>query len=640
MNRWHPLPAEVYALVEHTPATVLLECAKPGASDPFADPAPEILTRLFTAPLQVVEANEPADIPGLFAEIESAVAAGRFATGFFAYECGSCFEPTAAMRQSRAGQPLAWFGIYQHPYLFDHRAGAFVGGGPPDLVQFQSGNRDQASAGELTLEASFGLTEPHYAERIAAIHEWIRAGDIYQLNFTAPMQVRAPGSTAALYARLCARQPVEYGAFLHWQPQRRILSFSPELFFRVENEGGTRRITTRPMKGTAPRGRTTSEDCERAEWLRNDGKNRSENLMIVDLLRNDLGRLSRFGSVRVQNLFDLSRYRTLWQMTSTVAGELRSDVGFQQIFRALFPCGSVTGAPKVRAMQLVASIEDEPRGVYTGAIGFFSQHRTVFNVAIRTLELDGEQGKMGVGSGIVIDSDAEDEFRECLLKAEFLTRPADRFPEQFSLVETLLWQNGYPLIDLHLDRLEDSARYFGIPCDRTAVKAALLAHASEFAGQEPLKVRLLLSSEGDASVTSEILAGSAANARPVRVRIAKEQTDPADPMFFHKTTHRPLYAKAFNAASLAGYDDVLFLNRRGEVTEGAISNIFVEKDGRWLTPPLDCGLLAGVQRRHLLESQPGIEERVLRLDDLRQADAIYLANAVRGLRRAEIDWEN
>jgi para-aminobenzoate synthetase/4-amino-4-deoxychorismate lyase len=644
MNRWHPLPAELYALVEHTPATVLLECAKPSASDPFADPPPEILTRLFTAPLQVVEANEPKEIPKLFAEIESAVAAGRFAAGFFAYECGSCFEPTAAMRPRRAGQPLAqplaWFGIYQRPWLFDHRSGAFVGGDPPDLVRFQSGNRDEASAGELQLEASFGLTEPQYAERIAAIHEWIRSGDIYQLNFTAPMQVRAPGSSAALYARLRVRQPVEYGAFLHWRQQRRILSFSPELFFRVENEGGTRRITTRPMKGTAPRGRTSSEDHERSEWLRNNEKNRSENLMIVDLLRNDLGRLACFGSVRVQNLFAIERYRTLWQMTSTVIGELRPDVGFQQIFRALFPCGSVTGAPKVRAMQLVAKIEEQSRGVYTGAIGFFSPQRTVFNVAIRTLELDGEQGKMGVGSGIVIDSDAAEEFRECLLKAEFLTRPADRFPEQFSLVETLLWQSGYPLIELHLDRLVDSARYFGFSCDRPAVKAALLVHANEFAGPEPRKVRLLLFSDGNPSITSKILAKNAANAEPARVHIAREQSDPADPMFFHKTTHRPLYAKAFNAATLAGYDDVLFLNRRGEVTEGAISNIFVEKDGRWSTPPVECGLLAGVFRRHLLETQSGIEERVVHLDDLRQADAIYLANAVRGLRRAEIDWEN
>jgi para-aminobenzoate synthetase/4-amino-4-deoxychorismate lyase len=632
MNRWHPLPAELYALVERTPATVLLESANPGVSEH----PPACLTRLFTAPLRVVAADTPSEIPALFAEVESAIAAGCSAAGFFAYECAICFEPSAALRPPRRDQPLAWFGIYQRPWLFDHWTGSFTAGDPPGLARIPAVAIENAPAGALPPDAVFGLTEQQYAGRIAAIHEWIRAGDIYQLNFTAPMRVRAPGSAAALYARLRSRQPVDYGAFLHWRPRRRILSFSPELFFRVEDEGNTRRITTRPMKGTAPRGRNTREDRQRAEWLRNDEKNRSENVMIVDLLRNDLGRLARYGSVRVENLFAVERYPTLWQMTSTVTGDLRPEVRFHEIFRALFPCGSVTGAPKVRAMQLAAGIEPEARGVYTGAIGYFSPQRTVFNVAIRTLELDGEQGRMGIGSGIVIDSDAAEEFRECLLKAEFLTRPA----ESFSLVETLLWQSGYPLIELHLDRLQDSASYFGFPCDRTAVKAALLAHANEFEDQVPHKVRLLLDSDGNTSITSGTLPASNANARSVRVRIAPERTDPADPMLFHKTTLRPVYAKAFEAAALAGYDDVLFLNRSGEVTEGAISNIFVKKDGRWLTPPVECGLLAGVQRRHLLETLPDVEQRALYPGDLRQADAIYLANAVRGLRCAEIDWED
>jgi para-aminobenzoate synthetase/4-amino-4-deoxychorismate lyase len=466
---------------------------------------------------------------------------------------------------------------------------------------------------------------------------------VYQLNFTAPWRIEAPGSAAALYARLRARQPVDYGAFLHWRQGRRILSFSPELFFRVEDAGGTRRITTRPMKGTAPRGRTTREDRERAEWLGNDPKNRSENVMIVDLLRNDLGRLARFGSVRAEKLFAVERYPTLWQMTSTVTAELREEVGFAEIFRALFPCGSVTGAPKVRAMQLLAELEDGPRGVYTGAIGYFSPHRTVFNVAIRTLELQGERGTMGVGSGIVIDSDAADEYRECMLKAEFLTRAQDRMEEGFSLVESMLWQNGYPFLELHLDRLVDSAEYFGFPCERGPVRAALEEHARGFAGgpedKAARKVRLLLDSEGALQITDEFLAPGGGEERVGRVRMAQTRTDPVDPMLFHKTTHRPVYAAAFHEAAQAGFDDVLFLNLRGEVTEGAISNIFVEKDGRWLTPPVDCGLLAGVYRRHLLETRADVEERVLYAGDLRAADAVYLANAVRGLRRVRIDWE-
>jgi para-aminobenzoate synthetase/4-amino-4-deoxychorismate lyase len=652
MSRWHSLPAELYALVEQTPATVLLESANPAAADAHADS----FSRLFTAPLYVCVANQAAELPNLFAQIESAIASGHYAAGFFTYECGSCFEPTAAMRPRQPGQPLAWLGIYDRCYRFDHRAGAFLGGDPPGLAAFRNDPQNEKLATEQPLDAAFSLTEPQYAERIAAIHEWIRAGDVYQLNFTAPIHVQAQGCPAALYQRLRSRQPAPYGAFLHTERNHRILSFSPELFFRLEANGPTRSIVTRPMKGTAPRGRNPSEDRDQSEWLRNDPKNRAENVMIVDLLRNDLGRLCKYGTVRAENLFAVERYPTLWQMTSTITGELRPEVGFQQIFRALFPCGSITGAPKVRAMQLLAQIEPQPRGVYTGAIGFFSKHESVFNVAIRTLELDDDCGAMGIGSGIVIDSDPAAEFRECLLKAEFLTRSTT----SFSLVETLLWDSDYPLIEFHLDRLEDSAGYFGFPCDRAAIKAALVAHAAAFVQTTgapsfphpfaervgirepqsigiPRKVRLLLNPDGELHIENELLPETSIT-KTLRVRIASQRTDPQDAMLFHKTTHRPLYAEAFKAATQAGFDDVLFLNLRGEVTEGAIHNLFVEKGGRLFTPPIECGLLAGVHRRHLLETRPDVSERVLHLEDLRQADAVYLFNAVRGLRLAVIDW--
>ncbi|MFZ0337702.1 MAG: chorismate-binding protein, partial [Terracidiphilus sp.] len=405
-----------------------------------------------------------------------------------------------------------------------------------------------------------------------------------------------------------------------------------------ENDGSTRRINTRPMKGTARRGRTTREDREIAEWLRNDPKNRSENVMIVDLLRNDLGRVARTGTVHADRLFDVERYATLWQMTSTVSAELRPDVTFHEIFRALFPSGSVTGAPKVRAMQLLAELEDAPRGVYTGAIGFFSPRQTVFNVAIRTLELEGGSGSMGAGSGIVIDSDPADEYRECLLKAEFLTRSADRWPEQFSLIESLLWDGAYPLSELHLDRLTDSAEYFSFVCERDEIQAALEEHARQFAEASPRKVRLLLNTEGGVEIASEVLPPPGEANRIARVRFAPQRTDPADVMLYHKTTHRPLYQPAFAQAAAAGFDDVLFLNVRGEVTEGAISNVFIEKDDRWATPPVECGLLEGVYRRHLLATRPEMQERVLHLNDLRHADAVYIANAVRGLRRVTIVW--
>ena len=654
----HPLPPEIYALVEQTPATVLFEGGQQNSSKTNKKP----WTQLFTAPARVCVAHAPAEIPSLFAEIESAVEAGHSAAGFFSYECASCFESKAGTREGLRGKPLAWFGIYERSYVFDHAKGEFEGGEPPELKRFRGQVPNAEEADQFTeIAAEFALSEVEYAQRIARIHEWIRAGDVYQLNFTAPMKFEAPRSAAALYARLRTRQPVDYGAFLHCEPGRRILSFSPELFFRIDDEVASRRIVTRPMKGTARRGRTTREDHEISEWLQGDAKNRSENVMIADLVRNDLGRVAQTGSIKVDELFAVERYPTLWQMTSTISAELRPEVGFYEIFRALFPCGSVTGAPKVRATQLIAELEDAPRGVYTGAIGFFSPRQTVFNVAIRTLELEGGRGTMGVGSGVVNDSDPRQEFHECQLKAEFLTGPANRGSNSVSgniatvaqpgtlfLIETMLWDGDYALLELHLDRLEDSAAYFDFACDRAGVRAALEDHVRPFADQKfagagpeprsPRKVRLLLDAEENAQIGSEALPPSGDRNRIGRVRVAAERTDPADRMLFHKTTQRHLYDRAFEQAVRDGFDDALFLNLRDEVTEGAISNVLVVKDGCWFTPPVECGLLPGVYRRHLLETRPEIEERVLFLDNLRTADAIYLCNAVRGLRRVEINW--
>jgi len=676
MDRWHSPPAELYAAVEHTPATVLLESARPTGADsgPYRTPPP---TRLFIHPLRVCVANHLAEIPGIFAEIESAVSSGLFAAGYFGYECGAFFEPTAGGPRRQTGQapelPLAWFGIYECPHVFDHLTGQFIQGDPPALAGCRKGPNPD-SAPEFEINWTLAQTEQEYAERIATIHAWIRSGDIYQLNFTVPIRVQSFGSAAPLYRRLRALQPAPYSAFLHTGPNHHILSFSPELFFRLESEPAhdlpvphscdappsqrweataqTRHITTRPMKGTAPRGRTTGEDRTLAEWLRNDPKNRAENVMIVDLLRNDLGRLCSFGSVQVRDLFAVERYPTLWQMTSTILGELRQEVGFRDIFRALFPCGSVTGAPKIRAMQLLSQLEGRPRGVYTGAIGFFSKEETVFNVAIRTLSLHGSKGTMGVGSGIVIDSNPADEWRECLLKAEFLTRGAHQAGRpstaSFSLVETLLWQGEYPFLHLHLERLEDSAAYFDFPFNRAETEGVLQTRANSLAryphaaGANPPhishKVRLLLSHEGSLQIASEPI--PAPSSEPLRVRIAAQRTDSQDPMYFHKTTHRPLYAEALESATAAGFDDVLFLNERGEVTESAIHNVFIETAGCLLTPPIDCGLLPGVHRRHILATRPNAEERVLSLDDLRRADVIYLSNAVRGIRCAVIHWDS
>lgn len=619
MKRTHSLPATVSALVDRVPGSVLLECASPRTSG---------WTRLFVSPLRTLTASTAAELESLLAELQTATAQGLSAAGFLSYEAGACFEPKANLVAPAAGQPLAWFGIYPKSYTFDPATGDFPEGKPAELEALGK----IAEREVFSVSTGLATSAEAYAQKIAAIHDWIRSGDVYQLNYTVPLDVRVEGNLGALYRELIRRQPVRYGALVHWQPGRRILSLSPELFFRVEECDGQRTITAQPMKGTAARGRTTAEDAAQAEWLRNDEKNRAENLMIVDLLRNDLGRLARFGSVRAQELFAVERHPTLWQMTSTVTAELAPETRAAELLRALFPCGSITGAPKVRAMQLLAELEARPRGVYTGSIGYLEGNRAEFNVAIRTLEFDGNHGQMGIGSGVVIDSDARAEYDECRLKARFLVDPA---PE-FELIETLLWQPGYPRLALHLDRLCDSAAYFDFPCARAEVEATLLEYARELARNTPHKVRLLLRQNGAMELSSEPLA--AENTEPVGVLVAAERTSSADRFLLHKTTQRAFYTQAFARAQRQGCGEVLFCNERGELTEGAISNVFLEKDGRWWTPPVSCGLLAGVERRQLLRTRPEAGERVLTLDDLRAADAVWLTNAVRGVRRAKLVW--
>ena len=618
MSRWHPLPPEVYSLIRNEPGTVLLHNARPSASS---------ISRLFLAPIATIAVHELPELPLLFEKIESATAQGQRVAGYFAYECGQYFEPTAVLRRNK-DEPLAWFGFYDRCIRFDHSAGVFL-----DPHPFGSEPRGISSPVEFPgkSEIQFSIDEAQFTQRIHQIHTRIRAGDIYQLNFTFPLNAELSESPAELYARLAVAQPVDYAAFLHCRPGHHILSLSPELFFRIDQNGSTRRIATQPMKGTARRGRTTAEDQRISDWLRNDPKNRAENVMIVDLIRNDLGRLCTYGSVHAEKLFQVDRYPSLWQMTSTITGDLRHDVNYEQILRALFPCGSVTGAPKVRAMQLLAEIEPQPRGIYTGAIGYFSSEQSIFNVAIRTLSLEHGKATMGVGSGIVIDSDPKDEFLECRLKTDFLTRPS----EPFSLIETMLWNGSFPLLDFHLDRLTDSANHFDIPCDRENIRTSLLLAASAFTASHERKVRLLLDPGGTPHIESETLF-RIPDSDPVPVCFATGRTNPSDRFLFHKTTNRALYNSAFAAASAAGFADILFLNTRDEVTEGAISNLFIEKSGRWYTPPLDCGVLPGVYRRHLLETLPDVEEKNLSLNDLKAADSVHICNAIRGLRRVTL----
>ncbi|MGZ4150529.1 MAG: chorismate-binding protein, partial [Actinomycetota bacterium] len=503
--------------------------------------------------------------------------------------------------------PLAWFGM-------------FAGRQETSLPVPPTGAPEDATAWRPSADrATYDLA-------IARIREHIAAGDTYQVNHTLRLRAVLRGDPRGLYRDLCYAQRGRYGALLSLG-RYRICSASPELFFRIDGD----RIITRPMKGTARRGRWLAEDEELRARLQGSVKDRAENAMIVDLLRNDLGRVAR--DVRWSDVFEAERFETVWQLTSTVEATLRAGAGLADVFAALFPCGSVTGAPKVSTMGIVAALEDSPRGVYCGTVGYLAPSgapgpRARFNVAIRTVAYDAETGaaEYGVGGGITWDSRADAEYDETIAKARVLTA---RRPE-FRLLETLLHEpgSGYARLPQHLVRLADSAAYFGFVFDHDAVREALDREAGRFTTR-PARVRLLLDRRGSVETGSAPLATPAG---PVRLAVdPAHPVDPSDPLLFHKTTLRERYDDA--AARFPDADDVILVNVRGEATETTVANLAARIGGAWWTPPLHAGLLPGCERAALL-ADGTLRERSLRVEELRAAEELAVLNSVRGMRPA------
>ncbi|MCX8145959.1 MAG: aminodeoxychorismate synthase component I [Azovibrio sp.] len=468
------------------------------------------------------------------------------------------------------------------------------------------------------------LDETAYQRAIAAIQAYIRAGDCYQVNFTFSLHFQAYGEPFDLYRALRLSQPVRYGGYVETK-EGALLSLSPELF--VARQG--KRLTTRPMKGTMARAADAAEDARAAAALAASAKNRAENLMIVDLLRNDLGRLARPGSVRVRRLFAVETYPSVHQMVSEIEAEVANVDDFR-LLQALFPCGSITGAPKVRAMQIIRELEGGPRGLYTGALGWRAPAGELrLNVAIRTLELDAHgQGRMGLGSGIVADSLAAEEWQECLLKGRFLTA----LDPGLALVETLrlevvAGQPRFPRLDGHCRRMAASAAWLGFPWSSEAMRAALAAQAAGLC-DGVYRLRLTLDKAGKFALHCAPLAPEPEGER--LLLLAPQPIQSQDPLRRHKTTARDLYDAALaRVAGRAEVFDVLFLNEQGQVAEGARSNVFARIDGVWLTPPLAAGALPGVFRADMLAAG-AVREAPLCLADLRRAEAIRCGNALRG----------
>ena len=564
-----------------------------------------------------------------FQQAEDFLAKGLYLAGWLGYEFGYLLEPSLARRiQPDPQKPLARLGVFRAPLIFDHNTGALPGAPWPDLPLAQ------ASTEYRIANLRPNQTQTDYTAALAKIKEYIESGDTYQVNFTLKLLFEFEGSPEALYQALRRNQSVSFGAYLRSGTQR-ILSFSPELFFKRTGE----QCLVRPMKGTIQRGPYPAEDARLMRFLQNDEKNRSENVMIVDLLRNDLGRICTPGTVTTRSLFDIETYETLHQMTSTITGHLPRETRIEPLFQALFPCGSVTGAPKIRTMEIIHELESGPRGVYTGAIGFIAPTgEATFNVPIRTIELNGSKGEMGIGSGIIHDSDPDQEWRECLLKGSFLSNPAP----SFNLIETLLWQpgSGYWLLSEHLDRLTASAAYFRYPASPPELMARLDRLAMDFT-DSPMRVRLTLAKNGKMELSASPCPAPAAITWPIpqaaqaelpRVIFSSQATDPGSPWLYHKTTLREMYDTERQQALAAGFYEVLFTNNRGEVTEGSITSLFIKQRDTLLTPAMECGLLPGVFRRHLLEhlSLP-VREAILTRRDIEQAEALFVGNSVRGL---------
>jgi para-aminobenzoate synthetase/4-amino-4-deoxychorismate lyase len=552
----------------------------------------------FRGPSSQQVARTLDEVIPLLRSAEAAARHGSWVALALSYEAAPAFDSALTVKAG-ADFPLAWMGVFAEP-------SSVVSSSIP-------------SRPSLISEWEPQMSGPQYQRAIQSIRDYIEAGDTYQVNFTFPLAGQLSGDSFNWFRTIAAGQGAAYSAYLDIGSHT-ILSFSPELF--VERRGST--LITRPMKGTLARGRWLEEDRERAEQLRSSQKDRAENVMIVDLLRSDLGKIAETGSVQVTELFAVEYLNRVLQMTSTITAIQRPDVTIADMFRALFPCGSVTGAPKARTMEIIDELEQHPRGVYTGAIGLIRPDGdAVFSVPIRTLVVDHSNGAatFGVGGGITWDSTSEGEYEECRLKARFLTDPWD----EFDLLETMaLKDKEYDLLDRHIARARSSARYFGFRWNEAAVTRAIDdARKSHPLGQ--FRIRLIISRNGEARTEANPLGGQRTG--PLAVKFASRAVDDRDPLVFHKTTARSRYDVELERCQPC--DDVILWNDRDEVTESSIANVVVSSEGKHWTPPREAGLLAGTLREELI-SKGELFVRTITKEELTAAGSFSLINSVRG----------
>lgn len=549
----------------------------------------------FKEPKEVLIAYSIDEVLTQFEKVQKAIEGGSYAAGYVSYEAAPAFGKFLKVKD-RAKMPLLWFGIFEKPEEYK----------------------------EETLN-SFRLTEWNsdtdshsYHSGFQTIKKEIEKGNTYQVNYTMRLRSKFEGDDLAFYNRLLRAQRSNYSAYLNLGDYS-ILSASPELFFRWKD----RHLVTRPMKGTVKRGRSRTEDLDDAKWLANSVKNQAENLMIVDLLRNDLGVVAEPGTVEVPKLKEIEKYPTVWQMTSTVTAKTKPETTIVDIFKALFPCGSITGAPKIKTMEIISQLENSPREVYCGAIGYITpKHEAVFNVPIRTVVIDKENGlaEYGVGGGITWDSASSEEYDEAFLKAKLLSQ---EHPAHQILESIRLEKGTYYLLEEHMERMIQSADYFDFICSENELRIQLEEYASLH--QDTLeKVRVLLYDNGEIEVSGQIIDGENPE---LSVILGDSPISIENPFLFHKTTNRNIYEEFKRKHS--GFKDVLLWNEKGEITEFTNGNVVVKLNGELYTPPLESGLLAGTYRQELLRLNE-IQEKIIKYDDLNNAEEVWFINSVRG----------
>jgi para-aminobenzoate synthetase/4-amino-4-deoxychorismate lyase len=612
-NKYYRLPAISQAYIKNQDYFLLFETSLYNEHN--------FQSYIFVHPIKVIRINKVREVEMAFRQIQR-YAKKYYLVGYFSYELGYCFEEIfSRMTLGRYTYPLIHLGVFDQAICFNHKTNQF-NRNLPGLLNDSVGKEDFSIK-----NLRFNYSKSEYIRKIKRIQEYIKMGDTYQVNFTAKYLFDFSGSAFALYEDLKNRQSVCYSAFCKFKDDS-VISLSPELYFKREGSN----IYSRPMKGTVSRGKNIQEDKEMVSGLRKSKKDLSENIMIVDLIRNDLGRISQTGSVRVNRLFDIEQYSTLFQMTSSLSSTLKKGITYFEIFRHIFPGGSVTGAPKIRTMQIIRELERGYRNIYCGALGIiFPRNRAVFNMPIRTISLAKDKGQMGVGSGVVCDSDPEKEYQECILKAKFLTQ---RF-NTFELIETMLWRGRYIFLNEHLKRMGDSAGYFAFYFNLRRIKRQLKDLEYDFTKENSYKIRLLLDKKGNLkSEYSRICEENTGGDR--FISFSKYRTDPNDIFLYHKTTNRQLYNAEYQSYSQRGYYEVIFLNNRGEVTEGSFSNIIVRINKNYYTPAVSSGLLAGIYRAYFIKKH-NAQERVIFADDLRKVDKIFICNSVRGLVEAKLE---